>query len=322
MHVSEKKSMRKILDISTSFKSPSRFVLICSFFFIAHMKSLISTFNCSLLQQTFPIHYLASVKYSTLSAEVLTFQQALIWAMISVLSVRVSNATAVFPVFGFHFCKRNSPIDNRRGFTPAVIEAFAGINRALHAYGSQQQMMSWRRGSRKWRHQPGPYLIGCLSLRIWQKAPRGVGKKRNLAVQSVPHHSSLFTCLPVSTPGSLSNLSCPPSRRPPLFLPTHSEDTLPPPPQAFPLSSSHFKLRIKLTFCRQRGTSKVFDELGWINSLSQIKKKPTTTLPHIICPRFGVISSGVLTTSSLDNRFKYQTANKRLQSFFSQSPQL
>lgn len=36
-------------------------------------KSLISTFNCSLLQQIFPIYYLTSVKYSTPSAELLFF---------------------------------------------------------------------------------------------------------------------------------------------------------------------------------------------------------------------------------------------------------
>lgn len=120
---------------------------------------------------------------------------------------------------------------------------------------------------------------------------RSGGIKRNLAVQSIPHHSSLFTCLPVSTPGSLSNLSCPPSRRPSLFPPTQSEDTL-------PLSFSHFKLSSKLTFYRQRGTSKVFDELEWINSLLQIKKKKQQPC-HVLSPRSGVISNDILVRQPL-----------------------
>lgn len=194
--MSEKKGMRKILDISTSSSKQVR-VNFLIFFPIAHMKSLISTFNCSLLRQTFPIHYSASVKYLTASVEVLTFQQALIWAMISVLSVKVCNATA-FIRWRLPFLRTKQPIDNRSGFTPAVIEASAGMNRALHAYSSQQQMMSWRLGSRKWRHQPGLYLIGCLSLRIWQKAPRGLGGKKETSLCRVslitPSSSHVSPC--------------------------------------------------------------------------------------------------------------------------------
>lgn len=247
------------------------------------MKSLISTFNCSLLRQTFPIYYLASVKYLTVSVEVLTFQQALIWAMISVLSVRVSNATA-FIWWRLPFLRSKQQNDNGSGFTPAVIEASVGINRALHAYSSRQQMMSWWLGSRKWRHQPGPYLIGCLSLRIWEKAPRGVGgggRWGDLAVQSIPHHSSLFTCLPVSTPGSLSNLSCPPSRRPPLFPPTQSEDTLPP-----PLSHSHtLSSAVNLLFTVSGGLPRCPTSSSEFYSLLQVKEKnnnPATYYLHAL----------------------------------------
>lgn len=247
--------MRKILDISfsASFKSPSRFVLICSFLFIAHMKSLISTFNCSLLQQTFPLFSIRKIFNSVCRSS--NFSAGFNLSRDLRLKCQSFKCHRVYPVAAPIFA--TTGVDLLRLLSKLCGHKSGAARVWLSA--TDDELAPWKQ---KMKTSARPVYDWLSLLKdLTEGTPRGGGQKRNLAVQSIPHHSSLFTCLPVSTPGSLSTLGCLPSRRPPLLSPTQSEDTLPPPLQAFPLSFSHFKLSMKLTFYRRRGTSKVFDEL-------------------------------------------------------------
>lgn len=133
-------------------------------------KSLISTFNCSLLQQIFPINYLISVKYSTPSAELLFFfffftqqkgrkkitcalQSASIWAAIWVFNVRASIHRRL------RLCRPKRWVYIRRGFSEAVTWASAGVDqrREQRAVPLKPQT-DWPCG-----HKPRAQLIGCLS---------------------------------------------------------------------------------------------------------------------------------------------------------------
>lgn len=185
--------MRKILDISTSFKSPSRFVLICSFFFIAHMKSLISTFNCSLLQQTFLIHYLTSIKIFNTVCRSSNFSAGFNLSHDLHFKRQSFKCHSVYPVAAPIFA--NETADRQQEWI------YSGCYRSFcgHKSGAARAWLSAtddelaaRKQKMKTSARPVSDWLSILKD-LTEGAPRGRGKKRNLAVQSIPHHSSLFT---------------------------------------------------------------------------------------------------------------------------------
>lgn len=82
------------------------------------------------------------------------------------------------------------------------------------------------------------------------------------------------------------------------------------------LSHSHIlSYAVNLLFTVSEGLPRCSTSSSELIPCCKLRKKQKQPC-HILSPRSGVISSRVLTTSSLDNRFKYQTADKWLQLFF------